>query len=272
MAAMPVLKPLHDAAGLACLIVSSYQAVSGSGVAGVSELADQAAALLATRRVDPRPDHCGTAAAGQVRQADRVPTSRWPARWSTTGLGGRRTREQKLRNESPQDPADPRPQVSSTVRSRSGVLPVTRLSINAGLKRAISATAAEKLLLRRPGSGSDRGANPLEAAGRDPSYVGRSGSWGPDERGLASFISNDNLRKGACLQRHPDRRTVVRLVNTDRVFLTGGARSGKSQAAERLIGSAAAVTLRRASGPGADAGRPEWAACPTDIEARRPAH
>src|SRR5690348_4448763 len=41
MAAMPVLKPLHDEAGLVRLIASTYQAVSGSGVAGVEELASQ---------------------------------------------------------------------------------------------------------------------------------------------------------------------------------------------------------------------------------------
>ena len=44
MAAMPVLKPLHDEAGLVRLVASTYQAVSGSGVAGVDELADQVAA------------------------------------------------------------------------------------------------------------------------------------------------------------------------------------------------------------------------------------
>src|SRR3954468_3112582 len=44
MAAMPVLKPLHDEAGLVRMIASTYQAVSGSGLAGVEELAGQVAA------------------------------------------------------------------------------------------------------------------------------------------------------------------------------------------------------------------------------------
>jgi aspartate-semialdehyde dehydrogenase len=46
MAAMPVLKPLHDAAGLVRMIASTYQAVSGSGLAGVEELAAQARAVI----------------------------------------------------------------------------------------------------------------------------------------------------------------------------------------------------------------------------------
>ena len=87
MAAMPVLKPLHDEAGLVRLIASTYQAVSGSGLAGVDELAEQLAASgdkareLAydgTAVTLPRP--------GEVRP-HRSPTtcSRWPARSSTTG-------------------------------------------------------------------------------------------------------------------------------------------------------------------------------------------
>ena len=48
MAAMPVLRPLHDAAGLVSMVVSTYQAVSGAGRDGVEELAGQVAASMAS--------------------------------------------------------------------------------------------------------------------------------------------------------------------------------------------------------------------------------
>lgn len=85
MAAMPVLRPLHAEAGLTALVVSTYQAVSGSGVAGVAELHDQAAKTVQTA---DRLAHAGTAVEFPSRRCtcgrSRSTCSRWRARSSTT--------------------------------------------------------------------------------------------------------------------------------------------------------------------------------------------
>lgn len=200
MAAMPVLKPLHDAAGLARLIVSSYQAVSGSGVAGVSELADQAAAL-AGHETALTHDPTAVGLPQPVKYVKPIAFNVVALAGSLVDDGSAETdEEQKLRNESRKILRIPDLRVSGTC-VRVPVFSGHSLSINAEFERAISATAAEQLLRDAPGVVVTEVPNPLEAAGRDPSYVGRirQDPGVPDERGLALFISNDNLRKGAAL-------------------------------------------------------------------------
>ena len=152
MAAMPVLKPLHDEAGLVRLIASTYQAVSGSGVAGVEELADQVAAAgdkareLAydgERGRLPRP--------GEVRRAPSPTTCcRWPARSSTTG-SSETDEEQKLRNESRKILGIPDLRVSG-ICVRVPVFTGHSLAINAEFAAAADAsTRARELLGRRAG-------------------------------------------------------------------------------------------------------------------------
>jgi aspartate-semialdehyde dehydrogenase len=75
------------------------------------------------------------------------------------------------------------------------------LSINAEFARPITAKRATELLANAPGVELSDVPTPLQAAGADASFVGRirQDPGVPDNRGLALFVSNDNLRKGAAL-------------------------------------------------------------------------
>jgi len=200
MAAMPVLKPLHDEAGLVRLIASTYQAVSGSGLAGVDELSAQvqkgasdAAALT----------HDGSAVdLGQpVKYVAPIAFNVVALAGSIVDDGSRETdEEQKLRNESRKILSIPDLRVSGTC-VRVPVFTGHSLSINAEFANAISPERALRLLSAAPGVVVTDVPNPLAAAGQDPSYVGRvRQDPGVDGgRGLALFIANDNLRKGAAL-------------------------------------------------------------------------
>jgi aspartate-semialdehyde dehydrogenase len=200
MAAMPVLAPLHREAGLRRLVVSTYQAVSGTGLAGVQELdgqvravADRASALT----------HDGSA-------VDFPAPAKYvaPIAFNVVALAGslvddgsgETDEEQKLRNESRKILSIPDLVVSGTC-VRVPVFTGHSLSINAEFDRPISVEAARKLLAEAPGVQVADVPNPLQAAGSDPSYVGRirQDSTVPDGRGLVLFVSNDNLRKGAAL-------------------------------------------------------------------------
>ena len=75
------------------------------------------------------------------------------------------------------------------------------LALNLEFARPISAARATELLAGAPGVALSDIPTPLQAAGQDPSYVGRirQDQTVPDNKGLALFLSNDNLRKGAAL-------------------------------------------------------------------------
>ncbi len=200
MAAMPVLEPLHAEAGLVRLIASTYQAVSGAGGAGVDELdkqvrqvVDQAAALThdGTAVVFPEPEKFARPIAFNVLPlAGRLVDD---GRFETD-------EEQKFRNETRKILAIPDLRVSVTC-VRVPVFTGHSLSINAEFARPISVERATELLAAAPGVELSEIPTPLQAAGRDPSYVGRIRvDEGVDGgRGLALFVSNDNLRKGAAL-------------------------------------------------------------------------
>ena len=200
MAAMPVLKPLHDEAGLVRLVASTYQAVSGSGVAGVRELDEQIRAGA-------------HAATGLVRDGSAVPLPEpsvyaRPIAYNVLPLAGslvddgswETNEEQKLRNESRKILDVPDLRVSGTC-VRVPVFTGHSLSINAEFARPLPAKRALEILADAPGVELSDVPTPLQAAGRDPSYVGRvrQDPGVEDERGLALFVSNDNLRKGAAL-------------------------------------------------------------------------
>ena len=200
MAAMPVLKPLHDAAGLVRLIASTYQAVSGAGLVGVDELdkqvrqvVDGAAALT----------HDGTAVTFPVPEkfARPIAFNVLPLAGTLADDGSFETdEEQKLRNESRKILGIPDLAVSGTC-VRVPVFTGHSLSINAAFATPISVERATELLRSAPGVELSGIPTPLDAAGRDPSYVGRIrvDSTVEGGRGLVLFISNDNLRKGAAL-------------------------------------------------------------------------
>jgi len=200
MAAMPVLKPLHDAAGLVRLIASTYQAVSGAGLVGVDELdkqvrqvVDGAAALT----------HDGTAVTFPVPEkfARPIAFNVLPLAGTLADDGSFETdEEQKLRNESRKILGIPDLAVSGTC-VRVPVFTGHSLSINAAFATPISVERATELLRSAPGVELSDIPTPLDAAGRDPSYVGRIrvDSTVEGGRGLVLFVSNDNLRKGAAL-------------------------------------------------------------------------
>ncbi|BBX19876.1 aspartate-semialdehyde dehydrogenase [Mycolicibacterium duvalii] len=200
MAAMPVLKPLHDEAGLVRMIASTYQAVSGSGLAGVEELYGQASAVVSASRelvhdggaVDfPPPDKYVAPIAFNVV----------PLAGSLVDDGSGETDEdQKLRNESRKILGIPELAVSGTC-VRVPVYTGHSLSLNVEFSQPLSVQRAAEILGAAPGVTLVDVPTPLAAAGIDESLVGRirQDPGVPDGRGLALFVSGDNLRKGAAL-------------------------------------------------------------------------
>ncbi|OUC81023.1 aspartate-semialdehyde dehydrogenase [Gordonia lacunae] len=200
MAAMPVLKPLHDEAGLQRLIISSYQAVSGSGLAGVEELATQVRAVAddAEKLV-----HDGSA-------ADFPAPNKYvaPIAFNVVALAGslvddgsgETDEDQKLRNESRKILGLPELLVSGTC-VRVPVFTGHSLSINAEFANPLSVARAQEILGAAAGVELADVPTPLAAAGKDVSLVGRirQDPGVPEDRGLALFVSGDNLRKGAAL-------------------------------------------------------------------------
>ncbi|OBA91071.1 aspartate-semialdehyde dehydrogenase [Mycolicibacterium mucogenicum] len=200
MAAMPVLKPLHDEAGLTRLIVSSYQAVSGSGLAGVDELASQARAVIggAEQLV-----HDGSALEfpAPVKYVAPIAFNVIPLAGSLVDDdSGETDEDQKLRNESRKILGIPELAVSGTC-VRVPVFTGHSLSINAEFAQPLSVQRARELLADAAGVSLVDVPTPLAAAGADDSLVGRirQDPGVPDGRGLALFVSGDNLRKGAAL-------------------------------------------------------------------------
>ena len=200
MAAMPVLMPLHRKAGLVRLVASTYQAVSGGGLAGVEELDTQAAAVVAGAR---DLTYAGDAVSfPQPKKFVRpIAFNVVPFAGSLVDNGEFETDEEiKLRNESRKILGIPDLRVSGTC-VRVPVFTGHSLSINAEFGRDITVAEAIEILSDAPGVSVVDVPNPLLAAGADPSFVGRIRQDRSVEgnRGLALFVSNDNLRKGAAL-------------------------------------------------------------------------
>jgi aspartate-semialdehyde dehydrogenase len=200
MAAMPVLGPLHAEAGLTRLIVSTYQAVSGSGLAGVDEL-DKQIREVAGRAAELAHDGSSVQFPAPVKYVAPIAFNVLPMAGSIVDDGEFETdEEKKLRNESRKILGIPDLLVSGTC-VRVPVFTGHSLSINAEFARPLSVSRATEILANAPGVELSDVPTPLHAAGRDPSYVGRlrHDPGVPDGRGLVLFVSNDNLRKGAAL-------------------------------------------------------------------------
>ncbi len=200
MAAMPVLKPLHDAAGLNRLVVSSYQAVSGSGVAGVQELHGQALAVV--EKADALAyDGSALSFPAPVKYVAPIAFNVVPLAGSIVDDGSFETdEEQKLRHESRKILGLPDLLVAGTC-VRVPVFTGHSLSIHAEFDRSITPEEATAILGAAPGVKLVDVPTPLQAAGTDPSLVGRirQDQSVADDRGLVLFVSGDNLRKGAAL-------------------------------------------------------------------------
>jgi aspartate-semialdehyde dehydrogenase len=201
MAAMPVLKVLHDEAGLERLIVSTYQAVSGSGLAGATELDEQVRGAVQQDTVGLVHDGRAVTFPEPQKYVRPIAFNVVPLAGNLVDDGSAETdEEQKLRNESRKILGIPGLRVSGTC-VRVPVFTGHSLSINAEFARPLPVERARELLGSAPGVELADVPNPLQAAGQDPSYVGRlrQDQGVPDERGLVLFVSNDNLRKGAAL-------------------------------------------------------------------------
>jgi aspartate-semialdehyde dehydrogenase len=197
MAAMPVLKPLHDEAGLIRLQISTYQAVSGSGLAGVEELHSQAKAVV--DEADAL-THDGNAVDFPPSKVYSAPIAFNVLPHAGDFDGDETVEEIKLRNESRKILGIPDLRVSGTC-VRVPVFTGHSLSIHAGFARPITPERARELLDAAPGIRLVDVPTPLQAAGSDPSLVGRirQDQALDDGTGLILFVSGDNLRKGAAL-------------------------------------------------------------------------
>ncbi|MDA4892886.1 aspartate-semialdehyde dehydrogenase [Streptomyces sp. MS2A] len=202
MAAMPVLKALHEEAGLERLVVSTYQAVSGSGLAGAQELLGQVEGVLAQGDT-LRLVHDGSAVDFPQPEKYVAPIAFdvIPLAGSVVDDGLNETdEEKKLRNESRKILGLPDLRVAGTC-VRVPVFTGHSLSINAEFARDITPDRAREVLAGAPGVVLEEVPTPLSAAGKDPSFVGRirADQSAPEGKGLVLFLSNDNLRKGAAL-------------------------------------------------------------------------
>lgn len=201
MAAMPVLKPLDVASGLVRLVIATYQAVSGSGLAGVEELRGQLE--QAAGQHPERLTYDGAAVAFDAPAVYTQPIAHnvLPLAGSIVDDGSAETdEEQKLRNESRKILQRPDLRVAGTC-VRVPVFTGHSLAIHAEFERELSPEQARELLAQAPGVQLIDVPTPQQAAGADPSLVGRIRADQSAEpgKGLVLFVANDNLRKGAAL-------------------------------------------------------------------------
>ncbi|WP_189298750.1 aspartate-semialdehyde dehydrogenase, partial [Streptomyces albospinus] len=199
MAAMPVLRPLHEEAGLVSLVVATYQAVSGSGLAGVAELDGQTRKVIEQDATKLTHDGSAVEFPAPDTYVRPIAFNVLPMAGSLVDDGLNETdEEQKLRNESRKILDIPELKVSGTC-VRVPVFTGHSLQINARFARPIEPARAQELLAGAPGVALTDVPTPLQAAGQDASFVGRIRRDETAENGLALFVSNDNLRKGAAL-------------------------------------------------------------------------
>jgi aspartate-semialdehyde dehydrogenase len=200
MAFMAVLAPLHREAGLRRIVVSTYQAVSGSGGEGVDELDEQ------QRKVSDRAaaltfDGSAVEFPAPSKYVAPIAFNVLPLAGSIVDDGaGETDEEQKMRDESRKILGIPDLRVGVTC-VRVPVFTGHSMAINAEFERALSPERATELLASAPGVALADVPTPLLAAGADPSFVGRIRRDDSVEGGygLALFVSSDNLRKGAAL-------------------------------------------------------------------------
>lgn len=198
MVAMPPLVVLHREARLNRLVVSTYQAVSGAGLAGVAELdeqvqkaGDRAAELTHDGSAIDLPSGSSfpdTIAFNVIAEAGAF----------VDDDSGETVEERKLTEETRKILEVPGLPVAVTC-VRVPVFTGHSLSISAGFERAIDVQRARELLAEAPGVVLDDRPTPLKSAGADPSLVGRLRTDPTVEHGLQLFVAGDNLRKGAAL-------------------------------------------------------------------------
>ncbi len=185
MQLMVALKPIHDAAGIERLIVSTYQSVSGTGVKAIKELEEQSRASLE----------------GQPMVADVYP---YPIAFNVLGGAGNfadgddhTDEERKMMFETCKILGDEDIRVSVTC-ARVPVRVGHSMAVNIETREELSVDAARALLRQMPGLElADPYPTPLESAGRDEVFVGRLRRDPTHPRGLQMWVVSDNLLKGA---------------------------------------------------------------------------
>ena len=197
MACMPVLAPLHVEASLVSMVASTYQAVSGAGLAGVAELDEQVRAVADK----------ATALTFDGGALAFPPPAVFPATiaFNVVPMAGswvddETTEERKFRDESRKILGIADLAVAVTC-VRVPVYTGHSIALHATFERALDPARAVELLGVADGVRLVEVPTALAAAGSDPSLVGRirRDPTVPDGRGLALFVSGDNLRKGAAL-------------------------------------------------------------------------
>jgi aspartate-semialdehyde dehydrogenase len=187
------LKPIYDAAGIERLVISTYQAVSGTGRQAVDELLDQSHALLHEREIAPPASY-----------AHQIAFNALPHAGSFADGEDHTDEERKLINETRKILGDPAIRVSATC-VRVPVLTGHSEAVNVQTREPLSPERARELLAAAPGvTVLDDPASALyplaiDAAGRDDVFVGRIRRDPGHERALDMWIVSDNLRKGAAL-------------------------------------------------------------------------
>jgi aspartate-semialdehyde dehydrogenase len=198
MAFMPALAPLHRQAGLRRLVVSSYQAASGAGLAGTAEL-DEQVRKVADRAAALAFDGAAVDMPAPVKFAAPIAFNVLPLAGSIVDDGsGETNEEQKLRDETRKILGIPDLRVAGTC-VRVPVFTGHSLAITAEFARDLPPERAVEILSSAPGVAVVDVPTPLMAVGTDPAYVGRIRRDPTVDHGLTLFVSNDNLRKGAAL-------------------------------------------------------------------------
>jgi aspartate-semialdehyde dehydrogenase len=187
------LKPIYDAAGIERLVISTYQAVSGTGRQAVDELLDQSHALLYEREISPPASY-----------AHQIAFNALPHAGSFADGEDHTDEERKLINETRKILGDPSIRVSATC-VRVPVLTGHSEAVNVQTREPLSPERARELLAAAPGvsvlDDPSAAVYPLaiDAAGQDDVFVGRIRRDPGHERALDMWIVADNLRKGAAL-------------------------------------------------------------------------
>jgi aspartate-semialdehyde dehydrogenase len=185
------LKPLHDEAGIERLVISTYQAVSGTGKRAVDELLDQSHALLHERAISAPSSY-----------AHQIAFNALPHAGSFAAGDDHTDEERKLINETRKILGDSQIAISATC-VRVPVVNGHSEAVNVQTREELSPDRARELLAAAPGvtvlDDPDAALYPLaiDAAGHDDVFVGRIRRDAGHERALDLWIVADNLRKGA---------------------------------------------------------------------------
>src|SRR5271155_3364874 len=191
MQMLVALKPLQDEAGIERLVISTYQAVSGTSRRAVEELLEQSHALLHEREIAPPEEY-----------AHQIAFNALPHAGSFADGDDHTDEERKLINETRKILDDPEISISATC-VRVPVITGHSEAVNVQTRDALSPERARELLAAAPGvtvlDDPDDALYPLaiDAVGKDDVFVGRIRRDPGHQRALDLWIVSDNLRKGA---------------------------------------------------------------------------